>query len=96
MIEDIVTDWNVLTVSLTIWASLMSLAIASDVAADIPQAYREKKARAQLEESVVMVAANRQPSEAKDIALYRAATREELETLPLFLIQKHGRHAKHN
>lgn len=48
MIEEVVFDWNVLTVTTTIWIGLVCLAVAADV---VPDVYREEKARIDLAES---------------------------------------------
>lgn len=58
MIADIVLAWNELTITLLVWFACVSLAVAADVG---PEYYREKarerKARAQLEQSVQIIAA---------------------------------------
>jgi len=57
VIADIVFSWNELTVTLVAWLACVSLAVTADFA---PEVYREKQARAQLMESVIMVAERRQ------------------------------------
>ena len=89
MIADIVFDWNALTTTLVAWALCVSLALAADFG---PEVYREKKARAQLIETVARMAERRQV--AKPITFDPAATFQ----LGVFKIEKppvtKRRHAK--
>jgi len=61
VIADIVFEWNVLTSTMVAWLVCVSLAVAADAGPEmVRDAYREKKARAQLMESVTKMAERRQ------------------------------------
>lgn len=53
MIDDIFFSWNELTITTVVWLACVSTAVAVDF---VPEIYREKKARARLEETMKMVA----------------------------------------
>lgn len=52
MIVDILFSWNELTITMASWLGIVSLALVVDFAPDI---YRERKARARLEEAVELL-----------------------------------------
>jgi len=57
VIVDIVFSWNVLTATLVAWLAVVSLALAADFG---PEIYRERKAHAKLQETVMRMAAQRE------------------------------------
>ena len=60
MIEGIVLEWNVLTVTMAAWAWCVCVAVAVDFG---PEIYRENRARAQLAKSVALAYERRRAEE---------------------------------
>jgi len=78
VIGDIVMDWNVLTTTMVIWASVVSLALGIDFGPDM---YRERKARATIMEGLAKEAEER-------IQPFTPQFVPHDETMPLFVIQR--------